>query len=407
MNKKEYSAQRELLINEAEGLLNDGDTEGYKAKEKEIKVLDKEFEAYIANQANLNALKDSVVIGKAAQGIIDTSNKAVVDTTVHPVEEDMYNSNEYRNAFKNFIQTGKKIEGFQNADTFTGTSDASAVIPTTIIEKIIEKMESHGQLYSRVTKLNIKGGVEIPILSLVPEATWIGEGSSSDRKKVDANTKVVFNYYGLECKIAISLLASITTLQMFETKLIKLVVKAIIKALDKGIIKGTGEGQMEGMTICSRVPAANIITIAAADFTTWSGWKKKFFAKIPLAYKAEGDFIMASGTFEGYIDGMVDANGNPVARSNYGIDKKSQARFGGHDVIQVEDDVIEPYDTASVGDIVAIFCRLSDYGINSNLGMTIEKYKDHDLNQIINKAIMIVDGKLIDANGVMFIKKGA
>jgi len=128
---------------------------------------------------------------------------------------------------------------------------------------------------------------------------------------------------------------------------------------------------------------------------------------MPLAYKAGAAFFMASGTFEGYIDGMVDANGQPVGRINYGITDGPQERFGGKEVIEVEDDIIAPYDTAAVTDVVAVYCNLKNYGFNSNMQMTMFRYFDHDTNEWIDKAILIADGKLIDPNGVVIVKKGA
>ena len=38
--------------------------------------------------------------------------------------------------------------------------------------------------------------------------------------------------------------------------------------------------------------------------------------------------------------------------------------------------------------------------------MNMLRYTDNDLNQIIDKAILVADGKLADANGVLLIKKG-
>ena len=183
--------------------------------------------------------------------------------------------------------------------------------------------------------------------------------------------------------------------------------EAMTKAIDIAIIKGDGTGEPTGITVDSRVPAGNVITLSSADFLAWDGWKKKVFAKIPLSYRAGGSFIMASGTFEGYIDGMVDANGQPIGRVNYGITDGSQERFGGREVILVEDDVIAPYESAANGDIVAVFCKLSDYVVNSNMQMTMYRWLDHDTNQWVDKAILIADGKILDPNGVLIIKKGA
>lgn len=400
-NKKDYLDKRKALIEEAQNLLDEGKLQEYETKEKEIKDLDEQYEKYAKAQANMNALKD-VKIGGDVKDLLD--RKADFGKKQEP--EDKYNTIEYRKAFMNFCKTGIMPQEFRNTDTYTGTSDASAVIPTTIMQEIIKEMKTYGQIFNRVRKTNVKGGTEVPILSLKPAATWIGESVVSDRQKVTANTKVTFSYYGLECKVAVSLLADATTLDIFESTIVQLIVEAMTKALDIAIIKGTGSGQPTGITVDSRIPAGNVITLAAADFTTWDGWKKKVFAKIPLSYRAGGSFIMAAGTFEGYIDGMVDNNGQPIGRVNYGITDGPQERFGGREVILVEDDVIAPYESAATGDVVAVFCKLSDYCINSNMQMSMYRWLDHDTNQWVDKAILIADGKILDPKGVLIIKKG-
>lgn len=322
-------------------------------------------------------------------------------------EEDKYATIEYRKAFMEFAKTGKPVPaGFEaRADAFTAVTDAAAVVPTTILDEMIRKMDTYGQLFARVRKLNIKGGVTVPILSLKPVATWINETTPSDRQKVQANTKVTFTYFGLECKVATSLLAETVTLASFESTIVQLIVEAMTKAIDIAIIKGAGTASPTGITIDTRVPAGNKVDMVAADMKAWTKWKEKVFAKIPLAYRAGGSFIMAAGTFEQYIDGMVDTTGQPIGRINYGITDGPQERFGGKEVILVEDDVISPYDAAADGDVVAVFCKLSDYAINSNMQLAMYRWLDHDTNQWVDKAILIADGKILDPNGVIIVRK--
>ena len=320
--------------------------------------------------------------------------------------EDKFATVEYRNAFMKFAKTGEVTPELR-ADAMTSTTDVSAVIPSTILNEVIRKVTEYGQIFNRVRKLNIKGGVTVPILSLKPTATWIGETTPSEKKKVQANTNISFSYYGLECKVSTSLLADTVTLIGFENTITDLIVEAMVMGMDLAIISGDGNGKALGITADPRVPVAQIVTLSSTDFAAWDGWKKKIFAKMPLKYKAGAAFIMASGTFEGYVDGMTDANGQPIGRINYGITDGAQERFGGKEVILVEDDVVAPYDDAAVGAVVAVYCNLKNYGLNSNMQMTMYRYLDHDTNEWIDKAIMIVDGKLIDPNGVVIVKKGA
>ena len=322
---------------------------------------------------------------------------------------DPYDTEEYRTAFMEFCKRGTPIPLNLRADATTKTTDASAVIPTTILNEIIKELKVYGNLYAAVRKLNVQGGVNIPILSLKPTATWITANtatSESDKQKIQANTSVSFSYYGLECKISQTLLTNVTTIDAFQQLFAPLAVEAIAKALDIAIMNGSGTGEPLGITKDSRVPTGNVVTLTPADFASWSAWKKKVFAKMKKAYR-DGRFYMSQSTFDGYIDGMVDQNGQPIGRVNYGIDGAETYRFGGKTVETVEDDVIKAYEDASTGDVVAVFVKPTDYIINSNMEMQTVKWVDNDTNEIKNKVILIADGKLADANGVILIKKGA
>lgn len=324
-------------------------------------------------------------------------------------DQDPTNSVQYRTAFMNFVCRNTPIPVELRADATTMTSDTSAMIPTTLLHEIIREVKTYGEIYSKVRHLNVQGGVEIPVMSLLPKATWITANtatSESDKQKLQANDKIVFNYYGLECKLSQTLLVNVTTLDMFQEQFVKLASEAMVQALEIAIFNGSGSGMPLGITKDSRVPSANVITLTEAEFADWGAWHKKVFAKMKKSYR-DGEFFMAEGTFTGHIDGMVDKNGQPIARVNYGITDGPAYRFGGKVVQTVEDDIVADYDTATSGTVVAVFAKLGNYGLNSNLQMQVVKWVDHDTNEIKNKTILICDGKLIDPNGVLIIKKGA
>ena len=318
---------------------------------------------------------------------------------------DPFDTPEYRNAFMEHVCRGTPIPVEFRANQTTATADVGAVIPTTTLQELIRKLDSYGAIYAKIRKLNVQGGVSVPILTLKPTAKWVGEGKSDDQK-IKSDDAVTFSYFGLECKIAQTLLASVVTYEMFQREFLGLSVEAIVEALEKGVFVGTGTGQMLGITKDPRVPTDNTITLKPTEFKSWEQWKKKVFAKMKKSYR-NGCFVMAQGTFDGYIDGMVDANGQPIGRVNYGITDGETYRFGGKTVETVEDDVIIGYDEAATGDVVSVFFNPKDYAVNSNMQMTVVKWTDHDDNKVKNKAIIIVDGKLLDANGVLIIKKGA
>lgn len=318
--------------------------------------------------------------------------------------EDKYDTEEYRTAFMNYVCRNVPIPPQYRATTTTG--DAAAVIPTTILNEIIQRIDSYGNIFAKVRKLSIQGGISIPILSLKPEATWIGETTPSQDKKIQANTSITFSYFGLECKISQTLLANVTTLAMFQQLFVPLATEAMVKAIEKSIISGTGTNQPLGILNDTRIPAENIIEISDEDMATWGGWKKAVFAKMKKSYR-KGEFIMNQATFDGYIDGMTDQTGQPIGRVNYGIDGAETYRFGGKNIETVDDFLLPSYEECAAGEAFAIFAMLTNYGWNSNMEMLTNKWTDHDTNEIKNKCILIADGKLIDPYGVLIIKKAS
>ena len=368
-------------------------------------IADLDAEPRGAAEPDAASTPDATPAAKESRGVFVSGYNPIArfSTPAAAPVVDAYDTKEYRTAFMNYVCRGVEIPAEVRATT---TSDASAAIPTTIMNEIIQKMDAYGNIWNKVRKINVQGGVEIPILSIKPAAQWITETQASPDKKIQVNTKITFSYYGLECKVAQTILVNVVSLTMFENLFSTLVVEAMIRALEEAIINGSGVGQPTGITVDSRVPAANVITMTEAQFTKWAEWKKRVFAKMAKAYRS-GVFIMSQATFDAYIDGMVDTVGQPIGRVNYGITDGETYRFGGKTVENVENTLVKDFDTAEAGDVVAIFANLNAYVVNTNMQITTTRWIDNDANEIKNKAMMICDGKLADPNGVLIIKKAA
>lgn len=327
-------------------------------------------------------------------------------------DSDYSDSEEYRRAFMDYVTRGKAIpedmvhhvkEQRANAFTTVGT-DAGNVVPTQLQNRIVEEQDSYGDIFAGVTKTSYPGGVEIPTADINPVASWITEAKTSDDQKIAVGDNIVFGYYGLECKIAQSVLASAITLSAFEAKFPEAAAKAMVVAKEAGIISGTGTGQMLGILNDTRVPAANKVTLSDTEITTWKGWHQNVKKAMKKAYR-DGEFIMNQATFDAYIDGMVDTNGQPVGRTNYGINGEEQYRFMGKAVHVVDDDILPDYDTAAAGGAFAIFTRLSDYTINSALPLRTNRWTDYDSNVEKLQMLEWLDGKLVDPFGTLIISK--
>ncbi|MBR3163769.1 phage major capsid protein [Candidatus Saccharibacteria bacterium] len=327
-------------------------------------------------------------------------------------DEDIYAGMEYRRAFKEYVQRGTAIpEKFEQRQAAANTNSLGAIIPTTILNELTNEIRKvYGNLYSKVRKLNIPGGVKIPVGKLQATFKWITEKTVSPRQNAGTTETVEFSYNVGEIRIAETLLASIVTLDAFEREVVKVMLEAFLQAMDIGIVRGTGNGQMLGILNDSRVPAGNVVTFTAAEINDWTKWRKKFFAKLPLGYRS-GDFIFPLSTVESYLETMADNNNNPIFRQATGLEMGDgdaaapNGRFFGRTIDVVEPDVVEDFDAANAGDVVGVFWQPEAYAINSNMQFGMKRYFDEEANEWVNKMLVIVDGKLVNPAGVWLIKK--
>lgn len=362
-----------------------------------------------AQLAELDKDDDDVNVVPDARGMNPLASYGQTQPSTFKRAENPYASLEYRQAFKEYVQRGTPIPAEFRAGGDTGTTvtaDIGAIVPETIMKEFIKDVSKvYGQVYSKVRKLNVRGGVKFPISKLKANFKWITETTVSEKQKAgDIKDYVEFSYNLGEIRVAQTLLSQVVSLDMFEGEIVRIMTEAYVEAMDKGIISGTGSGQLLGITKDSRV--TNIIEMNAKDFADWTAWRTKLFAKVPLSKRGQGEFIFPSATVETYLMTMKDNNNRPIFREATDLDMgNTGGSFYGRTVTLVEPDVIADFDTAGAGDVVGIYWVPQDYAINTNLEFGMKRYFDEDTNEWINKGITIVDGKILDPSGCYLIKK--
>lgn len=334
-------------------------------------------------------------------------------------DADPFATMEYRRAFMEYAQRGTPIPAnlTQRDGAPANTVDLGATIPTTVLNEFINEIRKrYGNLYAKVRKLNIKGAVKIPISELQASFKWITESTVSPRQDAgQINQYVEFGYNMAEIRVSQTLLSSIVTLDIFEREVVRIMMIAYMQAMDNGIVNGTGNGQMLGILNDPRVTgqAGHMIEMTAADLNNWTAWRKKFFAKLPLGYRA-GEFIFPLSTVESYLETMADANNNPVFRQATGLEVNDgdalnpNGRFFGREIALVEPDILPDFDTAAAGDVVGIFWQPEEYAINTNMQFGMRRWFDEDRNEWVNKMLTVVDGKVLNPCGYyLIVKKGS
>ena len=304
MNRLKEIAERKQEIR---SLLEKGDKNiNLDEIEKELRELDEEEKEIRRRQEIIEGMNNNAPTKRQKPG--ETTNRA---------NGNIYDSEEYRNAFMNYVCRGVPIPKEYRADAVTQTTDIGALVPPVTLNKIIEKIEAYGMILPLVTRTAYKTGMVIPTASVKPVATWVAEGAGSDKQKKALDGTITFGHFKLRCAVAVTLETDQMAYSAFETTLVNNIVEAMAKALETAIISGTGSGQPTGILKDDSKGAK--LQVSALDYQTLINAE----AELPMEYENGAVWCMTKKTFMQFT-GMVDKNGQPIARVNYGIGGKPE-----------------------------------------------------------------------------------
>jgi HK97 family phage major capsid protein len=400
-------------------------------------------------QAEIDILqkRDKELQGKAAQrqAFLDTMAKSIEDeeetfvtqqeqarSKAHPTmpkglserKKGMEDDMEYRSAFMEFVQKGKRSEILRqrteilrqrNAEKGVA-ADLGILIPETIVQKVMTELsKSRGYLYNAVLHTDLPGGVKYPIGTFKATFKRITEEAVSDRQKAGSVTgSVQFGYLIGEIRLARTLLQTVLTVNAFETKLAEVIVEAYLEAMDREILTGQSENnECEGILteankVSGRIKTDHIIEFTAEEMKDWKSWQTKFFAKIPLSMrKLKPEFVMTPATYEANIKTLADQNNRPVYAETFNpVDGAERATFKARIVNFVENDTFKDFDEAKNGEYFGMYWVGKEaYAINSNMMFGVKKYWDYEKNEEVTQALVINDGKVLDPQYIFLLKK--
>lgn len=397
MNREQYLKCRGDLLAQAQNCLDSGDMEGYNNAVNDVKELDTSFEAHAKEQANLNAIAGNV---HAVPDAFRNNGSSGVE--MYASKNEMYNSVEYRTALMNNLVSGTPIPAkFSNTSQQTQTSDVAAVVPTVWVQKIIQKLDNYGEFLKMVTRTSYKGGVNIPTSDIDLTATWCAERGTSDDQKASTGS-VSFSYHKLRCVVSVSFEADTVTLDIFESAVIEAIVKSMNKAVEKAIFLGEGAANHQPQGFLTVTPPdGQALNIAEENHFTYADIVAAE-AALPEEYENGAIWTMPKKTFFNEIVGMTDTNGQPISRIDSGIDGKPEYTILGRPVKFNKYMPAFP-ETVTKDTIVAAIFDFSKYGINTNYQITLKSYIDEDTDDRKTKALMLVDGKVIDKNSLVTV----
>lgn len=318
-------------------------------------------------------------------------------------DEDGTASLEYRKAFKDYIVTGKMKSEFRDS---TKTTDAGAVIPENLVNRIFEKFEQLGVIYNLVTQTSYPVGQTIPVDGVKPVATWVAEGAGSTPQKKTLSASIVFTNFKLRCEVRYTEEMAAMSLSAFEALFVKQVGDAMIREIEGAIVSGDGSSKPKGI-LTETAPEGQAIEVAATGKLTYE-LLCDAEAAVPENYEATAKWCMSKKTFMKFI-GMTDESKQPIARINYGLNGKPERTLLGRDVViyapQTGSKLGTYADTVSSDTIFAFIVDFEDYTLNTNYNLGIKHAQDWDNEDHKTKAVLACDGKLIITDSLVTLTK--
>lgn len=203
MNKKQYLAKREQLMNEVQQLIDAGKAAEAEEKMKEITALDEQWDALAQAAANFNALSKEPV----ANPVIPMQDAMPKEDDSIPPEAKALESEEYKIAWAKMLM-GKRLSKKEKEtydmvnEAYThNTENTSIVIPKTVTKGIWEMAGEMYPYFADVTKTYVNGTLSMIQEDTSSDASWYDEATPTDDGK---ETMKEFKLSGCELSRAIT-----------------------------------------------------------------------------------------------------------------------------------------------------------------------------------------------------------
>lgn len=339
-------------------------------------------------------LRTKVVTGQIPSVVVTNARAQEVRTAD---TDDM----EYRKAFMSHVLRGTPIPNELRADAHTLTTDVSSAIPTVLVNRIVERLESIGMILPLINRTSYAAGVQIPTSTVKPTATWVAEGASSDKQKKTTGF-ISFSHFKLRCEISLSMEVGTMAISAFETTFVRQVSEAMVKQIESTILSNANGATSPRGIFAETPPTGQALTAATLTYdllVTAEG-------ALPQAYEGNAVWCMTKKTFMAFM-GMVDQGGQPIARINYGIAGKPERYLMGRQVVLCGDYMPSFSAALAAGTIFACLFNFNDYTLNTIYDMGVQRKQDWDTEGLLTKAVMSVDGKVVDNNSLVTIARAA
>lgn len=390
MNKKQYLAMRNQLMNEAQALIDAGKAAEAEEKMKEVAALDEQWDAIAQAQANFKALNmDPSAMPPAAPEDTTKQNGAPDDTTKALASE------EYKTAWAKTLM-GKPLTQDEAStyamvnEAFTHTTEnTSIVIPKTVTKGIWEMAAEMYPYFADVTKTYVNGNLAMIMEDTSSNAAWYEEKTPTE------DGKETFKEFQLSgCELSRAITVSWKLKEMAIEDFIPYIQRKMARKMGAAAGYGATHGKGNGTT-GKPEPLGTVTALLGMEGTPQVVKYKKGTvptyndilearSKVKSGYSAGLRIYANSKTIWTKLASIVDANKRPIFLADP----------TGNGQIRILGMAVKEDDSMSDGEI--LFSNPSDgYHMNINKEMTMMT-EDHVKDRMTDYCgYAIMDGNII------------
>lgn len=407
MNIKDYTEQRQKLMDEARAALNSGDLALAKEKREAIEALDAEKEKYDKEVASLNAL-----LAMEVRAPLNFEEKSAEPKGGVPSEKTGGAARDeetlYRNAFARTLMNQPlnleeaAVFARYNVEDVRGDLQTAAthtvVIPNTLVQQIWKEIGELHPILRAVPRTYVKGKITYPREKDDGDnAAWYDESTTVMTGAVNLDD-IEIDGYELAKAILISWKLEKMSIDAFLTYVANLIAEKMGNALAAAIVSGTGSKQPQGIVTALEAESSTpqVLTWTASTDEVDYAKLTEFMGLIRSGY-ASGAAIYAKNSFIwNVLAKLLDEIGRPYFITD--VISGGVGRLFGH--IVYEEDAIP--DGAM---LMANVQRGYRMNVQENIALLSEKKMLERHTAYMGYAIL--DGKPITTKAFVYLKKSA
>jgi len=362
------------------------------ALEKEVKELTEERKAILERIEKRNKIISDITAG--AGTVIDDFLPKPEERKKEFTTDTILDTPEYRSAYLKRLQ-GKELNEVEKRALTTAAGSAGAAVPTTTLNRIIDKLRQTSALFPRITVSYVPGNLSIVVANAKNAAAWKTEGNDGTPTD-DTVVNVQLAGYELIKLVEISAAAEAMTIDAFEAYIASEIGRRLAIAIENAILNGNGGGEPTGIL--------SGITWNNTNSTTWTATSTIDYdnlvdglALLPTLYHNNAVFVMNRKMLFGGIRKIKTNDKQPIF--TYNPQDAARNSILGYPVIV--DDYM-PDDTILLGDFSYYYMNFA-----KSPEISVSREAAFKSGKITYRGLVVADGKPALAEAFVKIYKAA